>query len=137
MNYGFWADVIGVTHALFVLFVVGGQGLVLAGWGLGWGWTRNRAFRYGHLGAIGFVVLQQWLGAWCPLTLWESALRQKAGEQGYEGGFIEYWLSALLYYSAPGWVFTVAYTAFGALVIATLFYYPPRKKPPPKAKDGP
>ena len=37
MDYGLWADVIGVLHALFVLFVVGGQGLIVAGWGLGWG----------------------------------------------------------------------------------------------------
>ena len=28
MDYGLWADVIGVLHALFVLFVVGGQGLM-------------------------------------------------------------------------------------------------------------
>ncbi len=133
MNYGLWADVIGVLHASFVLFVIGGQGLIVAGWGLGWVWTRNRAFRYAHLAAIGFVVVQQWLGQWCPLTLWETELRRKAGEQGYDGGFIEYWLNALLYYSAPAWVFTVVYTGFGALVAATLFYYPPGKKPPAEA----
>ena len=130
MDYGLWADVVGILHALFVLFVVGGQGLIVAGWGLGWVWTRNRAFRYGHLAAIGFVVVQQWLGQWCPLTLWETELRRKAGEQGYDGGFIEYWLNALLYYSAPAWVFTVVYTVFGALVIATFVFYPPRKKSP-------
>ena len=130
------ADVIGVTHALFVLFVVGGQGLVLAGWGLGWRWTRNRVFRYGHLGAIGFVVLQQWLGAWCPLTLWESALRLKAGAQGYERGFIEDWLNTLLYFSAPAWVFTAVYTAFGALVVATFAFYRPGKSPPKPKREN-
>ena len=49
MNYGFWADLIGVVHTLFLLFVVVGQVLILAGWGLGLAWTRNRAFRYVHL----------------------------------------------------------------------------------------
>ena len=136
MDDGLLADVIGVTHALFVLFVVGGQGLILAGWGLGWDWTRNRAFRYGHLGAIGFVVLQQWLGQWCPLTLWESELRRKAGAEGYERGFIEHWLNALLYYSAPTWVFTAVYTAFAALVVATFVYYRPGS-PPPGVQDSP
>ena len=34
MDYGLWADVIGVLHALFVLFVVGGQGLIVVGWRL-------------------------------------------------------------------------------------------------------
>ncbi|MCH8237711.1 MAG: DUF2784 domain-containing protein [Proteobacteria bacterium] len=125
MNYGFWADVIGVVHALFVLFVVGGQALILAGWGLGWAWSRNRALRYGHLGAIAYVVVQQWLGQWCPLTIWEGDLRRMAGGQGYQAGFIADWLDRLLYYSAPGWVFTLVYTLFGALVAATFVYYRP------------
>jgi len=124
-DYGFWADVVGVIHMLFVLFVVGGQALILAGWGLKWAWTADRAFRYAHLGAIGYVVVQQWLGRWCPLTIWESELRQKAGRAGYDKGFIETWLDALLYYSAPGWVFTVVYTLFGALVVVTFVCYRP------------
>lgn len=135
MDYGFWADVIGVIHALVVLFVVGGQALILAGWGLGWTWTRNRVFRYAHLAVIGTVVVQQWLGAWCPLTLWESGLRRKAGAGGYEGGFIEYWLDALLYYAAPAWVFTAVYTAFGALVAATFVFYRPGNPSPPANED--
>ena len=102
--------------------------MVLAGWGWGWAWTRGRVFRFAHLCAIGFVVAQQWLGAVCPLTLWESKLRQKSGGEGYETGFIEYWLNALLYFSAPAWVFTAVYTAFGATVAATFVYYRPRGK---------
>ena len=135
MNDILLADIVGVVHALFVLFVVGGQALILAGWGLGWAGTRNRVFRYAHLAAIGFVVAQQWLGAWCPLTLWESGLRQKAGAEGYEVGFIEYWLEALLYYAAPAWVFTAVYTAFGALVAATFVFYRPKKPSPPGNGD--
>ncbi len=128
MDDGLLADVIGVTHALIVLFIVGGQALIMAGWGWGWAWTRGRGFRFAHLAAIGFVVAQQWLGAICPLTLWESELRQKAGKEGFEAGFIEYWLDALLYYSAPPWVFTAVYTAFAATVAATFVYYRPGGK---------
>ena len=135
MDYGFWADMIGVTHALFVFFVGGGQALILAGWGLDWTWTRNRLFRYAHLGVIGFVVVQQWLGQWCPLTLWESSLRRKAGGEGYEVGFIEYWLDALLYYAARPWAFTAVYTAFGALVIVTFVFYRPGNPCPPGDED--
>jgi len=133
MDDGLLADVIGITHTLIVLFIVGGQALVLAGWRLGWAWTRGRLFRFAHLGAIGFVVVQQWLGAWCPLTLWESELRRKAGAEGYEAGFIETWLNALLYFSAPPWVFTAVYTAFAAAVAATFIFYPPNKKKPRQA----
>ncbi len=130
MDHGLWADVIGIIHTVFVVFVVGGLALIVAGWAAGWGWTQNRIFRFAHLAAIGFVVVQQWLGAWCPLTLWENELRRKQGGAGYEVGFVETWLNTLLYYSAPAWVFTAVYTAFGLAVAATFFFYPPRKKPP-------
>jgi len=130
VDSNFWADVIGITHAVFVLFVVGGLALILAGWAAAWEWTQNRVFRFAHLAAIGFVVIQQWMRAWCPLTLWENELRRKEGVAGYEVEFIEYWLNALLYYSAPSWVFTTVYTAFGLMVAAAFVYCPPRKKLP-------
>jgi hypothetical protein len=130
VNPGLWADAIGITHGLFVLFVVGGQALILAGWGLGWRWTRNMLFRALHLAAIGFVVIQQWLGELCPLTVWESALRRQAGAEGYRAGFIADWLDRLLYFSAPTWVFTVVYTLFAALVVASFVLYKPERRPP-------
>ncbi|MBI2585189.1 MAG: DUF2784 domain-containing protein [Rhodospirillales bacterium] len=129
MNPGLWADAIGITHALVVLFVVGGQALILAGWGLAWRWTRNFLFRVAHLAVIGFVVVQQWLGELCPLTVWESALRRKAGAEGYQAGFIADWLDRLLYYSAPSWVFTAVYTLFVAVVVASFVLYKPVRKP--------
>ncbi len=133
MNPGFWADVIGIVHASFVLFVVGGQALILAGWAGGWRWTRNFPFRAAHLAAIGYVVVQQWLGEKCPLTVWESELRRRAGAEGYRSGFIADWLDRLLYYSAPGWTFTLVYTAFAALVVASfVLYRPERTKRPPR-----
>jgi len=128
---GLWADAIGVTHAVIVLFVVGGQALILAGWRLAWRWPRNMPFRVIHLAAIGFVVVQQWLGEMCPLTVWESELRRQAGAEGYQAGFIADWLDRLLYYSAPSWVFTTVYTLFGALVVVSFVLYRPERNPPP------
>jgi hypothetical protein len=32
----------------------------------------------------------------------------------------------LLYYDAPWWVFTLAYTAFALLVLLAWWYFPPR-----------
>ena len=63
----------------------------------------------------------------CPLTTWEVALRQKAGQAGYEGSFVEHWLQSILYYSAPNWVFVLGYSLFGALVIASWFLVRPMK----------
>ena len=119
MPYLLAADAILFTHALFVAFVILGLLAILAGKLLSWSWVRNPWFRLAHLVAIGVVVLQSWLDAICPLTTWEMALRERAGDAAYSGTFVSYWLEALLYYRAPEWVFTVCYTVFGVLVVAS------------------
>ncbi len=120
------ADAILVVHTLFVCFVVLGLVAIYLGGILGWRWVRNRIFRIVHLCAIGFVVLQSWLGAICPLTTWEMALREAAGAGTYSGSFVQYWLHRLIYYSAPDWVFVVAYTFFGGLVLLSWVLVRPR-----------
>lgn len=120
------ADAILVTHTLFVAFVVFGLMFILVGKLRSWSWVRNRWFRLAHLACIGVVVLQSWLGAICPLTTWEMALRQRAGDTVYSGSFISHWLETILYYRAPEWVFVLCYTLFGALVVASWFWVPPR-----------
>ncbi len=120
------ADALLLTHVLFVLFVVGGLLLIFAGKIRSWAWVRNPLFRLVHLLAIGIVVLQSWLGLICPLTTWEMALREKAGEAIYTGSFIAHWLEAILYYSAPDWVFVTLYTAFALLVLLSWLWVKPR-----------
>jgi hypothetical protein len=117
------ADLVLALHAAFVLFVVGGLAAIWVGEVLGRAWARNPWFRGLHLAAIAFVVVQSLLGYACPLTIWEDALR---GESGAEG-FIARWIRAFLYWSAPAWVFTAAYAAFGALVAWTWQRIPPRR----------
>ena len=121
------ADVLVVIHFTFVLFVVFGLALILLGKLLRWNWVRNQWFRIAHLSAIGIVVVESWLRIVCPFTRWEMELRQRAGETGYTGSFIGHWLDRLLYYQAPEWVFTVCYTVFGALVIASWFWVRPHR----------
>jgi hypothetical protein len=104
-----------MIHVLFVVFIVVGILLIFMGkvrhcrWVL-WPW-----FCAAHIVGIGIVVVQSWLGVICPLTILEMALREKAGEAVYAGSFISHWLSTLLYYQAPDWLFVVVYTAFGAI----------------------
>lgn len=124
--YSLLADAMLLTHVLFVVFVVLGLILVFVGGFLSWRWVRNPWFRLIHLLGIGVVVLQSWLGVICPLTIWEMELRSKAGGTTYEGSFISYWLSELLYYQAPPWVFMAVYTAFGGLVLCSWFLVRPR-----------
>ena len=108
-------------HAGFVLFVVVGLLLVLAGGALGWTWVRNRAFRVCHLIAIGVVALQAWLGVLCPLTQLEMVLRVHGESSTYAGSFIAHWVERFLYYDAPDWVFMLVYTIFGLAVLASWF----------------
>lgn len=123
------ADLVLVLHAVFIVFVVGGQILILAGWMRGWSWPRHRWFRLLHLLAIGVVMLQAWIGLTCPLTTLEDFLRAPAaGAPTYEDGFIRYWLRVLMFYTAPAWVFTAIYTAFAGVVALTWLAYPPRRK---------
>jgi diacylglycerol kinase family enzyme len=119
------ADVVLLLHAAIVAFVVGGLVLVLVGNRLGWGWVDHPLFRAAHLGTIGIVVAESWLGIACPLTTLESWLRVQAGAPAQAGSFIGRWVQRLLFYDAPEAVFIALYSAFGALVAATWWRYPP------------
>ena len=122
------ADALLVLHWAVVGFVVGGWVVVLIGWRRGWPLARSLAFRLAHLGAIGVVAAQAWLGRLCPLTVWEMALRERAGQASHGQSFIVHWLGRLLYWDAPGWVFTAAYTGFALAVLATWWALPPRRR---------
>lgn len=131
------ADAILVLHALFVVFVVGGQVLVLAGWARRWGWVRNPWFRFTHLALIAFIVIQTWLGELCPLTIWEGWLREAAGQSAYGQSFIQYWLGRLLFVNLPWWVFQLVYTAFGVVVAVSWVHFPPRRRSARRLPDQP
>lgn len=120
------ADLVLITHVAFVSFVVIGMLLIVVGGCRGWRWIRNPWFRAAHLGGIGIVVVQGWLGIICPLTIWEMALRERAGDAVYQETFIAHWLQRLIFFHAPIWVFVVCYTVFGLAVVGSWFLFRPR-----------
>lgn len=126
--YHWLADLTLLAHALLVVFVVGGEAIILLGWARDWAWTRNRRLRFAHLGCIVIVMLEAWFSIACPLTTLENALRMRAGEVAYAGSFISVWLDRLLFYNAPPWAFTLIYSLFATLVAATYYGYPPRPR---------
>lgn len=128
MAYLVAADAVLLLHVLFVVFVVTGLILILAGKLLSWAWVHNWWFRVIHLAAIGVVVLQSWLGVICPLTTLEMYLRGKAGDTTYAGGFVAHWLESILYYRAPAWVFAACYTAFAAIVVLSWVWVRPHRR---------
>ena len=125
---GALADAILVLHVGIVLFVVLGAIVIVLGAVRDWRWVRGFAWRLAHLLSMLFIALQAWLGALCPLTVWEQALRRAAGEPVYAGSFIAHWLSRLMFYRAPWWAFVAAYTAFAALVLALWVLVRPQRK---------
>ena len=124
MSDSVFADAILVTHAAFVLFVVGGLAAIWIGIAARARFAYNMTFRLTHLAAIVFVALEALLGFMCPLTLWEYRLR---GESIDGPGFIQRWIHSWLYWDFPGWVFTPVYVAFALLVAWTWWRHPPRR----------
>jgi hypothetical protein len=133
--YQLLADLVLSLHVAIVAFVIGGLVAVLVGNLMGWRSVNRLWFRLAHLGAIAIIVAQTWFGVICPLTSLEMWLRTKAGETAYAGSFVQHWLQRILYYHAPPWVFTLAYSLFGLAVVATWWYFPPRRTK--KALDAP
>lgn len=81
------ADAVVVLHLAFILFVLFGGLLLLR-------WPR---LAWLHLPAVAWGMTVEFFHLLCPLTPLENHLRQLAGEAGYEGGFIEYYLIPLIY----------------------------------------
>jgi hypothetical protein len=126
----FLADLVVFFHGLYVLFAVGGEAVILIGAALRWRWIRNLWFRVLHLGAVLLVAAQALLGVLCPLTILENRLRTAAGQTAEEEiTFLGRIIRHLIFYDFPGWVFTLLYVGFGAVVLGTLFLVPPEKPP--------
>ncbi len=81
------ADAVLVLHGLFIVWVVFGGAAVIARPRLAWL----------HLPAVAWAVWIAWSGSYCPLTPLEQSLRRAAGQAGYDGGFIEHYLTAAIY----------------------------------------
>src|ERR687896_2492334 len=99
------ADLVVVLHFLFVVFVVFGGLLVLR-------WPR---LAYVHLPVAAYGALIELVGWICPLTPLEKRLRERAGLEGYEGGFVEHYILPVLY---PAGLSRDVQLVLGALVIA-------------------
>ena len=129
MHWQLLADAVLSLHFAVVLFVLGVALAVLLGGPAGWAWVRAPWLRWAHLAAIAVVVAQAWLGQACPLTVLENWLRRQARLGGYgEKSFVEHWVQQGLYYDLPPWVFVLAYTAFGLLVLWLWRRWPPRRR---------
>ncbi|MEQ1683541.1 MAG: DUF2784 domain-containing protein [Burkholderiaceae bacterium] len=136
LPYQLLADAVLSLHLAIVVFVVGGLAFIVVGNLRAWRWANALWFRLVHLAAIAVVVAESWLGIVCPLTSAEMWLRTQARATTYSGSFIEHWLGRVLYWEAPTWVFTVAYSVFGLAVAATWWWFSPRSGKPAGRTEG-
>jgi hypothetical protein len=87
MIYRLLADIVVVTHLLFIIFALFGGLLVL--------W--HPRLLWVHLPALAWGIIVELAGFICPLTPLENGLRARGGDQGYSGGFIEHYLEPVIY----------------------------------------
>jgi hypothetical protein len=81
------ANAVLLLHAAFIAWVMFGGLAVL----------RRPWLAWLHLPALAWGVGISAVGGICPLTPLEQQLRLAAGEAGFEGGFIEHYLTAIIY----------------------------------------
>ncbi|MCL5269674.1 MAG: DUF2784 domain-containing protein [bacterium] len=120
------ADAVLTAHAALAAFVALGLPVVWIGAWRGWAFARNPWLRAVHLGLLGCIALEALVGVYCPLTVWEDALRQLADQPGYQGSCVEYWVSRILFHPWPPAAFTVLYILYFALTAITWRIVRPR-----------
>jgi len=111
MWFRFAADGVLVAHLAFILFVMFGGVAVLR-------WPR---LAWLHVPAAIWGVWIEFSGSFCPLTPLENMLRERGGERGYAGGFIDHYVVSLIY---PDGLTRSAQVGLGVLVLAiNVFVY--------------
>lgn len=105
MGWRILADLLVVVHLAFAAFVIFGGFLT-------WKWPRAAC---AHLPALAWGFWVELSGRICPLTPLEIHLRHLAGEAGYQGGFLDHYVMALLY---PPWLTRPGQWVLAALLLA-------------------
>jgi hypothetical protein len=81
------ADIVVVVHLAFI-------GFITIGGFLAWRWPRAI---WAHLAAAAYGIGIVIIGWDCPLTPLEKRLRERAGEGGYSGGFVDRYIEGVIY----------------------------------------
>jgi uncharacterized protein DUF2784 len=99
------ADAVVLLHLVFIVFALAGGVLVLFRGYIAWL----------HLPAVAWAAYAEFTATICPLTPLENSLRKQAGQEGYDGGFVEHYLIPLIY---PAALTPRLQMLIGAIVVA-------------------
>ena len=124
MTHRLLADATVAFHFAFIAFVVLGGLLVV----------RMPRVAWLHVPAVAWVVWLELTGATCPLTPLENLFRERAGQAGYEGGFIDHYLIPVIY---PAGLTPQIQTMLGiAVLVVNLVPYALAVRRWRRARDG-
>lgn len=112
MIYGLLAQFVLLVHVVYIVFAVFG-GLVSLRWKRGW---------LVHIPALFWAFGVEFLALDCPLTSLENRFRIAAGQSGYETGFIDHFLTAMIYPGLPPWVHLAMGACLAAINIGIYVY---------------
>lgn len=94
MVFRLLADLVVAAHFLFIIFIA--VGALLA-----WRWPR---LCWLHLPAFIYGAVIITVGFTCPLTPLEKHLRRLGGQQEYAGGFVDHYLTGVIYPEKLTWL---------------------------------
>jgi len=100
----FLADIVLITHALFIVFVIFG-GLIVLKW---------HKVMWLHIPCAIWGALIEFFGWICPLTYLENNLRGAGNANYYESSFIQHYLLPIIY---PAGLTTGIQILLGVIVI--------------------
>jgi uncharacterized protein DUF2784 len=109
--YQLLVDVVIAVHLAFVVFVALGALLAFR-----WRWMP-----WAHVPAAAWGAWIEITDGICPLTPLENALHRMAGSPGYEGDFVERYITAIVYPSALTRTMQFALAAAVVVVNAAIY----------------
>jgi hypothetical protein len=107
--YSLLARLVLAAHVGIIAFNVVALVVIPLGAWRGWSFVRIWWWRALHVAILALVAVQALLARACFLTLWQSALQQRAGEAASSAPLIERWVHGLLFWPLPLWFFAVLY----------------------------
>ena len=117
------AETVLAVHVAIIGFNLFGLIAIPIGAWRGWRFVRAPLWRTLHLASFCVIALQATAGRACFLTDWEDALSGAPSAQP----LIMRWVSRVIFWQLPMWVFNALYLALFAYVLALFFLVPPRR----------
>lgn len=126
MPYRILADALVVIHFAWILFMLLGFALTIRAF---WkpSFFDRWLFRTLHLAGILFVASLEIFGKFCPLTVWENALRYSYDPSSdYPGSFIVQYIARLVYPDLDPALLIVPTVLIASFTLVVFFLRPPR-----------